>query len=548
MIAIAKVSTIVRNLAKLEKGAISEHKTLYNLFKTITDGAGKPSPMIFEGKYLDELPESFKALTQGLKKPKVIVGTKSSYKGQGIIGIAVKDGNKTTSKLALGLDVTRGELPIIQVRGSYGDAGNKALGFNTIYDPNIPLDAKSWNVMTTRLNGGKNLSSKYLDESMRPALQIDSFLDKELAKQLGIPKDVIKDVLAHQNLKAKDINARSGVLKQLLNPKYQRIYSINDCMDDIIKIAQWKGKPTEESVRKAKDILTKRMGFDSSKISLKLEETGGGMAFRYLTGEISISPRFLAEAAHQDIAVVLSHELTHMEDHLKLYKKIGPEKFEKLVHPSITPLNHKWYQELSKHVDADKWKFDTGIMKTVVRDHEGKVITRINHQAFNANSMIKELRDDIKFAKQNYTGKFAEIKKHERYQFSALEEHARLVEKNISRELETKGLLQATKYSETYGERPIQSLGRYESRFKPIEDALEKLGGNKSKKFNEMYYQELAHENKRLADLCQRMDNGGLPAEEFEEMNQLIKTTFGDIETMYSRLILNIGLKLGGTV
>ena len=51
-----------------------------------------------------------------------------------------------------------------------------------------------------------------------------------------------------------------------------------------------------------------------------------------------------------------------------------------------------------------------------------------------------------------------------------------------------------------------------------------------------------------IINVSKRMENCGLPAEEFEEMNQLIKTTFCDIETMYSRLILNIGLKLGGTV
>ena len=54
MAAITKIGTIVKQLVKLEKASPHEqNKMLYGLFKTITDGSGKPSSLVFEGKYLE---------------------------------------------------------------------------------------------------------------------------------------------------------------------------------------------------------------------------------------------------------------------------------------------------------------------------------------------------------------------------------------------------------------------------------------------------------------------------------------------------------------
>ena len=78
-----------------------------------------------------------------------------------------------------------------------------------------------------------------------------------------------------------------------------------------------------------------------------------------------------------------------------------------------------------------------------------------------------------------------------------------------------------------------------------MEEAIEKLGGDKSKIFNDMYYKELELQNKRLAELSKKMNSDGLPTAEFEEMQQLIKTTFGNLETMETKIISKIAQKLG---
>ncbi len=554
MTAITKIGTVVKQLAKLEKSSFRDKEKLLNkLYKTITDGSGKPSPIVYEGKYLDELPDLFKQFIQGAKKPKVIICAKSSQKGQGILGVTVKDGNKTTSRLVIGVDSTKGELPIIQVRGVHGTADSKALTFNTIYNPNIKLDNHTMSILTSKSKGGQLLSSKYLDETNQPALLIDTSFDKNTASKLGYSKRATKQINSHQSLTAKKINQWQLKLKQLFETKGNRIYSINDCLDDVIKIAQRTEKPTFDGVSEVKNILAKKMGYDPAKIDLKFGKDGA-MAFNQFTGQLTINPVFLSDATYQDIAVCMAHELTHMEDFVKLYKKIGPEKFEQLVRPAVfvkentSKLNHKWYQEMSKFVDADSWKFNEGLAKTIVTDNNGKIIKKINHLAFNANTMIKELKNEISMAKANFSGKFAWIKDAEKYQFSEIEEHARLVEKNILYKLENQGLLQTTKYSATYGEKPSTALGRYDSNFKPLEEAIEKLGGDKSKTFNDMYYKELELKNKRLAELSKKMDSDGLPTAEVEEMQQLIKTTFGDVETMETKIISNIAQKLGVSI
>ena len=182
MSAITKIGTVVKQLVKLEKSSlIDKEKTLNKLYKIIADGSGKPSPIVYEGKYLEELPVFFREFTKGAKKPKVIVGAKSSQKGEGILGVTVKDGNKTTSKLVIGVDSTRGELPIIQLRGVHGTTDSKVLSFNTLYNPNIKLDDHTMSILTSKSRGGQLLSSKYLDETNAPALLIDTCFDKNTA-------------------------------------------------------------------------------------------------------------------------------------------------------------------------------------------------------------------------------------------------------------------------------------------------------------------------------------------------------------------------------
>ena len=547
MVAVTKIGRLLKQLKQLETFHRRDEKALFNIFKTLTDGAGKPSPVLLEGKYLEELPVGLKPLIAGLKKPKVLIGTKSSQEGQGVLGIAVRDGNKTTAKFAVGIDTTGGKAPILQYRGVLGDSQNKIVSFNALHDTNVALNPETCGIFTGKMQGGKKLSTAIRDENMRPAFLADSYVDSNLAVSAGIQKEMLKELASHQKIKPKDINQMRLKFSRFISNKGARIHSINDCLDEAVKIAGWQGKPTEESLIKAKNLLVKDMGFNPKSVTLEIDKEPSDyfMAFDALAGKLYVNPKFLDIATHQDVAFVLSHELVHMEDFLKLYKKIGAEEFEKLMrHPKLhgdEPLNHSWYKKMSENIDENDWKWMSGLQKTEVTGYDGAKLI-INHQKFNANSMIKENKEKISLAKKGYTGRFAEIKYAERYQFSPIEEHARLVEKNLKYKLEEAGLFQKTNFSDEYGQKPIVELGRYKSRFAPVEKKLEELyGKNKCEKFNEMFYEQIAKRDVHLAELCKKMDTEGeLPTKDFEEMQDLIKKHYGDEMQMNIKTVLGI--------
>ena len=74
------------------------------------------------------------------------------------------------------------------------------------------------------------------------------------------------------------------------------------------------------------------MGFNPKSVTLEIDKEPSDyfMAFDALAGKLYANPKFLDIATHQDVAFVLSHELVHMEDFLKLYKKIGAEELKNL--------------------------------------------------------------------------------------------------------------------------------------------------------------------------------------------------------------------------
>ena len=193
MVAVTKIGRLLKQLKQLETFHRRDEKALFNIFKTLTDGAGKPSPVLLEGKYLEELPVGLKPLIAGLKKPKVLIGTKSSQEGQGVLGIAVRDGNKTTAKFAVGIDTTGGKAPVLQYRGVLGDSQNKIASFNALYDSNVTLNPETCGIFTGKMQGGKKLSTAIRDENMRPAFLADSYVDSNPA--VTITKTVFADLL-----------------------------------------------------------------------------------------------------------------------------------------------------------------------------------------------------------------------------------------------------------------------------------------------------------------------------------------------------------------
>ena len=113
-------------------------ENVVKFMKTVMSGVGKETS-ILEGKAIQQLPEELSVFTNGLKKPKVMLGLKSSNKGSGVVGVKILDGNKMVNAFAMGLDTTRGTTPILQIRGRGFADGKKTDGLSVFFNPNAKI-------------------------------------------------------------------------------------------------------------------------------------------------------------------------------------------------------------------------------------------------------------------------------------------------------------------------------------------------------------------------------------------------------------------------
>ncbi len=550
MFGVTKLTGLVRCLSAISAGTSTDDKMTYKFMKSVTDGSGRPSPLTFEGQYLEELPECFQALTVGLKNPKVTFKSKSMRKGQGILGVAVFDGNKATSRFALNIDETAGQFPVIQIKARYGTGQGQVLGLDVLQNPNVVLDPNKMNIGQTIRSGGAEQITRYMDENKKSAFVFGTSYDKKLAKTSILPSDCIKGLRKGHKSSAKVIDGLNENWRSLWKTKGVRVRSVNDCMGDIVKVAQRSGKPTLKSVEEAKDTIVKSMGLNPEDVKVLLDDSPAEcLTFDQATGAISVSKGFLDVATNQDVAFTLAHELTHMEDFLKLYRNMDPKDFEKLVGFGVEDfkVDHKWYKKVSKNVDPE-WKKCAGLVKTeIVKD--GNVELVVNHQAFNSKSMITDHNVRTRLLREDFQGPYGEMKECNFYQFSLLEQHARVTESNVAAALKDAGIFQETKFSAKMGEGPFSGLGRYRSRFTPIDEALGKLGGNRADKFNELYYKNLAQRDERLAELCKKWQSThSMPSEEYDEMQKLITDNFSNERTFQSRMLDYIAEDLNVTL
>lgn len=127
----------------------------------------------------------------------------------------------------------------------------------------------------------------------------------------------------------------------------------------------------DEKLPKAKDIILKDMGLPCDLVECIDKDLGGKgyAAYSAPLGIVAFDKKFCqkpdSEFSDEAIICILRHELDHMEVFTKLYKKIGGEEFEKLLPvlygkgPEGMPeVNHKFYKEMSKHVNIDNFDAD----------------------------------------------------------------------------------------------------------------------------------------------------------------------------------------------
>lgn len=501
MVTIKSIGKIVSFMAKAEETTLAQgDKAMFDFFKKMTSGytpkRGKDLPRIcFEGSNYEELPSFVRNLVDGLKlkRPNVTVRGRSIQKGEGILGFQICDGNKVVGTTSYGLDLTRGE-PIQQLRVSLGNGTEKAISFNSILNTNLK---------------GKS------------ALKGDTFVNRKLAKSMGLSDEIIEGVPSFKNVSAVQISEQSQYLKKLMQNKGNIIHSIDECIPELAQIAKKTGKVTQQSATEAVETILSKMGYNPKDIKLtflgkRAQELG---SFCQSTGGLSLNLNQLKN--HQDLADIIGHELTHMEDFILFYKYKGADNFRKIIGENF---DKAWYDKMSKYVDANK------------------------HSSSEFSAIEKELKNRAKSEQANITGSYSRVKANFEYINSGLEKNARHTELVFEGELKNSKIYRKTSFSKQYGRGPGNYPQDYSHMFKQINKALNKYGANKGQKFNELYEQTLYTIDDELPALFKQLEE--LPAGKArngieDKINEIIKNKHRDFEHLELKVMQGIQTKLG---
>ena len=501
MVAIKSIGKIVSCLTKTEKATLAQNdKPVFDFFKKMTSGytpkRGKDLPRIcFEGSNYEELPSFVRNLVDGLnlKRPNVTVRGRSIKKGEGILGFQICDGNKVVGTTSYGLDLNRGE-PIQQLRVSIGNGTEKAITFNSMLNTNLK---------------GKS------------ALKGDTFVNRKLAKSMGLSDEIIEGVPSFKNVSVSEITEQSKSLKNLIANKGNRIHSIEECIPELTKIASKTGKVTQKSATEAVETILSKMGYNPKDVNITFLEKKAqhGGAFCQSSGGLELNINMLRN--HQDLADVIGHELTHMEDFILLYKYKGADNFGKIIG---TDFNKAWYDKMSKYVD-------------------------INKRSVSEYSAIeKELHNIRKTEQTSISGAYCRIKEIFEYINSGIENKARQTEQIFKSELKKSKIYRRTSLSEHYGQAPGNYSIDYSLMFKQIDKALNKYGANKGAKFNELYEQSLYMIDNELSALYKQLEEvpAGKARNEIQnKINEIIKNKHRDFEHLELKVMQGIQTKLG---
>ena len=501
MVSIKSIGKIVSFMAKAEETTLAQgDKAMFDFFKKMTSGytpkRGKDLPRIcFEGSNYEELPSFVRNLVDGLnlKRPNVTVRGRSMQKGQGILGFQICDGNKVVGTTSYGLDLTRGE-PIQQLRVSLGNGTEKAISFNSILNTNLK---------------GKS------------ALKGDTFVNRKLAKSMGLSDEIIEGVPSFKNVSAVQISEQSQYLKKLMQNKGNIIHSIDECMHELAQIASKTGKVTQQSATEAVETILSKMGYNPKDVKLTFLRKGAqeGGSFCSSTGGLALNLNQLR--THQDLADIIGHELTHMEDFIIFYKHKGADNFRKIIGEDC---DKAWYDKMSNYVDKNK------------------------RTSSELDTIEKELRNRAKRESANISGPYSRVKENFEYINSDLEKNARNTELIFKSELKNSKIYRKTSISNRYGHAPGNYPQDYSLMFERIDKALNKYGSNKVQKFNELYEQTLYTIDNELPSLIKQFEE--LPVGKTRnaietQINEIIKNKHRDFENLELKVMQGIQTKLG---
>ena len=514
------IDRVVSLLGKFGKAASrckGDDEIIYKISEAFTDGSGK-AIKIFDGKGLPTLPEDITGITKGLTHPKVKMSVISKQKGQGILGFQVADGNRIITRTAYNID-TRGTNPIIQRRVSLFDNNKCVSSTNTVFDTNVKLNPKYTNIKTD----GKTFLS-LADEVGNRAYSESMYIDRTAE----VVSSEIKALMPKELLPATPARFNKGAaeMRQFFANKGIRIYDITECENVIKQIGRMKTKPTEESVRGAVDKLAKAMGFESDVIVCEIRESlpNAAAVFDQMSGKLLINKEFIDKATNAEIAILLSHELQHLGDFVKLSKAIGITKYEKLLsklpHDEGEIFNKAFYEQAGQYMDLTNFK---------------------------AKPFVDELKSNIKLANSGFTDNYLELHKNYAYNFSHCENRARATENwainTIAGKQGRESIQTTAEQLSKYGRSPAgfytEYLPEIETKLAPYEITQRNEIYNKAYKEAEQYYlQKCAKGDDEFAELLEKF-NKEQPLD-YGRFNELIKQYYGTFENFECRILSKV--------
>lgn len=438
------------------------------------------------GEDLQLLPKPVRDIIIGVKNPTVHIGIKSGN-GTSTIGAALSSGNKPVARVAFGVDTTVGTYPAFQTRMRINlpNAQNERVMSGAFWaNPNLQIGEDFSSVMTKR-------GDTYLfDVSRGKALQVTATMNPERGVQLGriLGQEITPNARDMQRANTQLLDDSESIiedLKRIFKVKKTKVakpaqlsaatettaktarrakaaLTERSFAQEVREILAMGEKATPESVEKAKNLIARKMGFDPDTIRIEFKGLGSqGGYFDSKTGIITLDSGIFATRTNFDVTNILVHELDHMEAFVKTAKKMGLDKYEKLMlelEPGST-LNRSFYEEAMKQVDV---------------------------KGFSAKPFIKSLKEtDIR--NKNFTGDYLNFYDNSYYAIDAFETRARGAEIRLFQELQTSGV----KFDSSI---PIEhfSEATYKRAKKYYEMVQAKIGKLPPEKQNEVFNEAFA--------------------------------------------------------
>ncbi len=450
-------------------------------------------------------------------------------KGQSSLGMTILEGNRPVSAVVFSTDSTRGAKPILQIRYKMltPDTAEKVLSGSMTINPNTACDdfihavSKRKGVHSLEhLEDGVHFTQTFNpNAASRHNLEMpttEEFTDmtEHIGKQLKVINSEYLTLVTPKKVKPKARIARTRAAKKPQASGTKPVKGPVSFSEEAKRIIAFEGRTSVESAQKAKNLLMKRMGYDPNLITLKgkdLTNSNGYAYFDAITGEIVVDSAMAGKATHFDVADVLVHELQHMDDFVKVCKKMGIDEFEKLM-----------------------MKLSNG--DTFNRAFYEKAIQQADITGFDAKPFINEIKNRHKLISRNLTDEYARFMEKYEYTTSPMEIKARNAERRLIKELvaddvKIKGIMPLSSYGATPNEYLIDMMPKVESKLSKYPLA------KRNDIFNKAHEQALMEQDPEFAALLKKLKTEGLNAKESTRYNELNKFEKGFHVQLLNRII-----------